>query len=36
MPAYELAGVPVQFPYEAYEAQLVYMRTVIEALKEVP
>lgn len=35
MPTYELAGVPVHFPYDAYEPQLVYMRTVIEALKEV-
>ena len=35
MPVYELGGVPVQFPYDAYEPQLLYMRTVIEALKEV-
>lgn len=35
MKTYELAGVPVQFPYEAYEPQLTYMRTVIEALKDV-
>lgn len=32
MPVYELGGVPVEFPYEAYECQLAYMRAVIQAL----
>jgi len=27
-----LGGVPVEFPYEAYECQLAYMRAVIQAL----
>ena len=33
MPLYEIECVPVQFPYEAYECQLVYMKKVILALQ---
>lgn len=32
MPTYTVAGVPVDFPYEAYEVQLAYMEKVILAL----
>mmetsp|Transcript_96450 Transcript_96450/g.171491 ORF Transcript_96450/g.171491 Transcript_96450/m.171491 type:complete len:958 (+) Transcript_96450:73-2946(+) len=32
MPTYDVAGVPVEFPYEAYECQLAYMRAVVRAL----
>jgi len=32
MPTYNLGGVPVEFPYDAYECQLAYMRAVIQAL----
>ena len=33
MPTYDLDGVPVEFPYEAYECQLDYMRSVVRALE---
>ena len=32
MPTYTVAGVPVDFPYEAYEVQLAYMEKVVLAL----
>ena len=32
MPTYTVAGVPVEFPYEAYEVQLAYMEKVVLAL----
>ena len=32
MPTYDIAGVPVDFPYEAYSVQLVYMEKVVLAL----
>lgn len=35
MPVYELCGIPVQFPYDAYEPQLQYMTAAINALKTV-
>jgi regulator of telomere elongation helicase 1 len=35
MPRYEIRGVEVDFPYEAYECQLIYMERVIQALQEV-
>lgn len=35
MPRYELRGVPVDFPYEAYPCQLVFMEKVIQSLQEV-
>ena len=31
MPAYNLRGVTVEFPYDAYECQLVYMEKVMAA-----
>ena len=35
MPTYELLGVPVTFPYEAYQCQIDYMTSVVQALKSV-
>ena len=32
MPTYTVAGVPVDFPYEAYDVQLAYMEKVVLAL----
>lgn len=32
---YDIRGVDVDFPYEAYQCQLVYMEKVIEALQGV-
>eukprot|EP01065_Artemidia_motanka_P037992 TRINITY_DN46875_c0_g1_i1.p1 TRINITY_DN46875_c0_g1~~TRINITY_DN46875_c0_g1_i1.p1 ORF type:complete len:1044 (+),score=290.51 TRINITY_DN46875_c0_g1_i1:59-3190(+) len=32
MPEYDIDGVPVEFPFEAYPSQLAYMREVIRAL----
>lgn len=34
MPTYDVRGVHLHFPHEAYECQLVYMERVIEALDE--
>lgn len=34
MPEYDVRGVRVSFPHEAYECQLVYMERVVEALEE--
>jgi regulator of telomere elongation helicase 1 len=34
MPSYDIRGVAVEFPYEAYKCQLVYMEKVIQALQE--
>ncbi|KAE8709047.1 pentatricopeptide repeat-containing protein [Hibiscus syriacus] len=33
MPTYRLRGIDVDFPFEAYDCQLVYMEKVIEALQ---
>ncbi|KAK8503391.1 hypothetical protein V6N12_034786 [Hibiscus sabdariffa] len=33
MPTYKLRGIDVDFPFEAYDCQLVYMEKVIEALQ---
>jgi regulator of telomere elongation helicase 1 len=33
MPTYNVAGVPVDFPFEAYPVQLVYMEKVVIALE---
>ena len=33
MPAYNVRGVLVEFPFKAYDCQLAYMRKVIEALE---
>lgn len=33
MPTFTIAGVPVDFPYDAYEVQLAYMEKVLLALK---
>ncbi|XP_027167698.1 regulator of telomere elongation helicase 1 homolog isoform X1 [Coffea eugenioides] len=33
MPTYNLRGINVDFPYEAYDCQLVYMEKVIQALQ---
>lgn len=35
MKIYELRGLPVRFPYEAYPCQLVFMEKVIQCLQEV-
>ena len=35
MPTYNIAGVPVDFPFEAYQVQLVYMEKVVMALEAV-
>lgn len=35
MPTYRLRGIDVDFPFEAYDCQLVYMEKVIQALQEV-
>jgi hypothetical protein len=35
MPEYRLGGVPVSFPFPAYDCQIVYMERVIEALQQV-
>ncbi|KHN32605.1 regulator of telomere elongation helicase 1 homolog [Glycine soja] len=34
MPTYKIRGIDVDFPYEAYESQLVYMDKVIQSLQE--
>ncbi|KAG6543819.1 hypothetical protein Mapa_014659 [Marchantia paleacea] len=34
MPTYKLGGINVQFPYNAYDCQLVYMERVIHALQQ--
>ncbi|MBA0627410.1 hypothetical protein Godav_004924 [Gossypium davidsonii] len=34
MPTYKLRGIDVDFPFEAYDCQLVYMEKVIEALQK--
>ncbi|KAG0608502.1 hypothetical protein M758_8G111000 [Ceratodon purpureus] len=33
MPTYKVAGISVQFPYDAYDCQLVYMERVISSLQ---
>jgi hypothetical protein len=35
MPVYEVRGLQVTFPFEAYECQLIYMEKVVEALQTV-
>ncbi|XP_061338556.1 regulator of telomere elongation helicase 1 homolog [Gastrolobium bilobum] len=34
MPTYKIRGIDVDFPYEAYDSQLVYMDKVIQSLQE--
>ena len=34
MPTYDIAGCPVDFPFEAYAVQLVYMEKVVLALEQ--
>ncbi len=34
MPVYEIRGVHVEFPFDAYTSQLVYMERVIQSLQE--
>ncbi|WJX74795.1 DNA helicase [Trifolium repens] len=34
MPTYKIRGIDVDFPYEAYESQLVYMDKVMQSLQE--
>ncbi|XP_062156859.1 regulator of telomere elongation helicase 1 homolog isoform X3 [Alnus glutinosa] len=34
MPAYNIRGINVDFPFEAYDCQLVYMEKVIQSLQE--
>ena len=36
MPLYDIAGVPVDFPFEAYSVQLVYMEKVVLHSSRVP
>eukprot|EP00930_Biecheleria_cincta_P098404 TRINITY_DN90066_c0_g1_i1.p1 TRINITY_DN90066_c0_g1~~TRINITY_DN90066_c0_g1_i1.p1 ORF type:complete len:998 (+),score=143.61 TRINITY_DN90066_c0_g1_i1:56-3049(+) len=33
MPTYDIDGVPVEFPYDAYACQIEYMRAVVKALE---
>jgi regulator of telomere elongation helicase 1 len=33
MPTYTIRGVAVDFPFDAYECQLIYMEKVLEALQ---
>ena len=33
MPEYNICGVHVDFPFEAYEVQLLYMEKVVQALQ---
>lgn len=35
MPTYEIRGIDVDFPFDAYDCQLVYMEKVIQSLQEV-
>lgn len=35
MPTYKIRGIDVDFPYEAYDSQLVYMEKVIQSLQQV-
>ncbi|RVW58323.1 hypothetical protein CK203_105054 [Vitis vinifera] len=34
MPIYKIRGIDVDFPFEAYDCQLVYMEKVIQSLQE--
>ncbi|KAL5698490.1 DNA helicase [Ranunculus cassubicifolius] len=34
MPIYKIKGIDVDFPYEAYDCQIVYMEKVIQSLQE--
>lgn len=34
MPTYKIRGIDVDFPYEAYDCQIVYMEKVIQSLQE--
>ncbi|KAF3778451.1 ATP-dependent DNA helicase [Nymphaea thermarum] len=34
MPSYKIRGVDVEFPFDAYDSQLVYMESVIRSLQE--
>lgn len=35
MPRYKIRGIDVDFPFDAYDCQLVYMEKVIQSLQEV-
>ena len=35
MPVYKIRGIDVDFPFEAYDCQIVYMEKVIRSLQEV-
>lgn len=35
MPTYKIRGIDVDFPFEAYDSQLVYMDKVIQSLQQV-
>lgn len=35
MPIYKIRGIDVDFPFEAYDCQIVYMEKVIQSLQEV-
>jgi regulator of telomere elongation helicase 1 len=34
MPKFDIRGVVVEFPFEPYDCQLVYMERVIQSLQE--
>jgi hypothetical protein len=35
MPIYNIRGIDVDFPFQAYDCQVVYMEKVIQSLQEV-
>jgi regulator of telomere elongation helicase 1 len=35
MPTYQIRGIAVEFPFDAYDCQKVYMEKVIQSLQEV-
>lgn len=35
MPIYKIRGIDVDFPFEAYDCQIVYMEKVIQSLQDV-
>lgn len=35
MPTYKIRGIDVDFPFDAYDSQLVYMDKVLQSLQQV-